>query len=218
MLGGAIRVSTPFLFVSLGECLTEHIGPHQSRPRGHAGAGRDERLRHLLPERLAVARRARRRRSPALLLGALHAGICQLPRVNDIAVGIALMLFGTGLAFFLGKPLIQPKAPHLPAIDLGWLERHPAGPRGAAGQRPVPGRHRARAVRCCWALRNTRWGLILRTGRRKRGCRARDRLLGQPRAPARDDVGGFLAGIGGSFLSLYLSREAGTRACRAARA
>ena len=33
------------------------------------------------------------------------------------------MLFGIGLAFFLGKPLIQPTAPILPAIDLGWLER-----------------------------------------------------------------------------------------------
>ena len=43
-----------------------------------------------------------------------------LPRVNDIAVGIALMLFGTGLAFYLGKPLIEPKAPRLPAIDFGW--------------------------------------------------------------------------------------------------
>ena len=26
MIGGAIRVSTPFLFVSLGECLTEKSG------------------------------------------------------------------------------------------------------------------------------------------------------------------------------------------------
>lgn len=26
MIGGAIRVSTPFLFVSLGECLTERSG------------------------------------------------------------------------------------------------------------------------------------------------------------------------------------------------
>ena len=26
MLGGAIRVSTPFLFVSLGECITERSG------------------------------------------------------------------------------------------------------------------------------------------------------------------------------------------------
>ena len=54
------------------------------------------------------------------MLGALHAGICSLPRVNDIAVGIALMLFGTGLAFYLGKPLIEPTAPRLPAIDFGW--------------------------------------------------------------------------------------------------
>jgi simple sugar transport system permease protein len=53
-------------------------------------------------------------------MGALHAGICGLPRVNDIAVGIALMLFGTGLAFYLGKPLIEPTAPHLPSIDFGW--------------------------------------------------------------------------------------------------
>src|SRR5207237_3838247 len=50
------------------------------------------------------------------LLGALHAGICSLPRVNDVAVGISLMLFGTGLAFFLGKPLIEPTAARLPEI------------------------------------------------------------------------------------------------------
>ena len=31
-----------------------------------------------------------------------------------------LMLFGTGLAFYLGKPLIEPTAPRLPAIDFGW--------------------------------------------------------------------------------------------------
>ena len=35
--------------------------------------------------------------------------LCSLPRVNDIALGIAIMLFGIGLAFYLGKPFIQPK-------------------------------------------------------------------------------------------------------------
>ena len=35
------------------------------------------------------------------------------------------MLFGTGLAFFLGKPYIQPKAPNLGAIDLGWWSSIP---------------------------------------------------------------------------------------------
>ena len=39
------------------------------------------------------------------VLGSVHAALCSLPRVNDIALGIAIMLFGTGLAFYLGKPL-----------------------------------------------------------------------------------------------------------------
>ena len=54
-----------------------------------------------------------------LALGLLHGAVCSLPRVNDIAVGIGLMLFGTGFAFFLGKPFVQPKAPTLPALHLG---------------------------------------------------------------------------------------------------
>src|SRR5689334_7733754 len=54
-----------------------------------------------------------------MLLGLLHGLVCSLPRVNDIAVGIGLMLLGTGVAFFLGKPFVQPKAPTLPALRLG---------------------------------------------------------------------------------------------------
>ncbi len=48
--------------------------------------------------------------------GLFHGWICKFPKVNDIAIGIALMLFGSGLAFFFGKPFIQPSAPDLPAI------------------------------------------------------------------------------------------------------
>ena len=33
-------------------------------------------------------------------MGMLHALLCSRPRVNDIAVGIALMLFGIGLRSF----------------------------------------------------------------------------------------------------------------------
>ena len=35
------------------------------------------------------------------------------------------MLFGTGLAFYLGKPFIQPQAPRLPAIPFGWWSSVP---------------------------------------------------------------------------------------------
>ncbi len=44
---------------------------------------------------------------------ALHGAICGLRLVNDIAIGIALMLFGRGVAFFFGKDYIQPVAPRL---------------------------------------------------------------------------------------------------------
>ena len=119
ILGGAIRVSTPFLFVSLGECITENARPHQSRARGHARLRRDVGY--------AIAYQTG---SPWIgVLAAAFAGACfgalprldlQVPKVNDIAIGIALMLFGTGLAFFFGKPFIQPVAPDLPAISFGF--------------------------------------------------------------------------------------------------
>ena len=119
VLGGAIRVSTPFLFVSLGECITERSGRINLGLEGTLvmGAMSGYGVSYLTgsPWLGVLAAGA-----TGAALGALHASICGLPRVNDIAVGIALMLFGTGLAFYLGKPLIEPTAPRLPSIDLGW--------------------------------------------------------------------------------------------------
>src|SRR5215475_3094825 len=122
VLGGAVRVSTPFLFVSLGECITErsgriNLGLEATLVMGAmAGYGvsylTGSPWLGVLAAGIAGAG-----------MGALHAAICGLPRVNDIAVGIALMLFGVGLAFYLGKPLIEPRATMLPAIELGnWSD------------------------------------------------------------------------------------------------
>ena len=44
---------------------------------------------------------------------------------NDVAMGIAIMLAGTGLAFFFGKPFIQPSAPLLPSLPLGFWSSSP---------------------------------------------------------------------------------------------
>src|SRR6185436_6104126 len=109
VLGGAIRVSTPFLFVSLGECITEKSGRINLGLEGILvmGAMAGYAVSHGTGSPWVGVVAAG---FAGLALGLLHGAICSLPRVNDIAVGIGLMLFGTGLAFFLGKPYVQPKA------------------------------------------------------------------------------------------------------------
>ena len=94
------------------------------------------------------------------LLGVMHAVICNLPRVNFVAVGIAMMVFGVGLAAYLGKPMIQPVAPKLQAFDFGWW----------AESEQVRFALRVNALFLvglvltpilAWMLISTRWGMIL---------------------------------------------------------
>jgi general nucleoside transport system permease protein len=134
-------------------------------------------------------------------LGALHGGLCSLRRVNDIAVGIALMLFGTGLAFFLGKPFIQPKAPTLPALELGWWSEV-AQICAALEVNLLFLIGVALAAALHWAFRNTRLGLVVRTvGDSADAAHAMGYSVTKVRVLA-TALGGFLAGVGGSFLSL----------------
>src|SRR5262245_1533056 len=124
MLGGAIRVSTPYLFVSLGEMLTEksgriNLGLEGTLLLGAVSAyGVSYASGHPWLGVLAAG-------GCGIVLGAIHSLLCGRPRVNDIAVGIAMMLFGMGLSFFVGKPLIQPEAPQLAALELGAFSESP---------------------------------------------------------------------------------------------
>jgi ABC-type uncharacterized transport system permease subunit len=137
-----------------------------------------------------------------LALGLLHALICNLQRVNDIAVGIGLMLFGTGLAFFLGKPFVQPKALTLPSVPFGGWSDSPQI-QAALQVSPLLLIGIVLALALAWAFRNTRLGLVVRmVGDSSDAARAMGYsvLLVRTLSTA---VGGFLAGVGGSFLSLY---------------
>ncbi|MEA2939071.1 MAG: ral nucleoside transport system permease protein [Alphaproteobacteria bacterium] len=200
VLGGAMRVSTPFLFVSLGECITErsgriNLGLEGTLVMGAMGAYGTSYLTGSPWLGVLAAGAA------GALLGALHASICGLPRVNDIAVGIALMLFGTGLAFYLGKPLIEPSAPILPSIDVGFWTDIPQL-RAVLQINVLFLIGVALAPLLVWALRTTRWGLILRTaGESADAARAMGYSVNAIRLRA-TMAGGFLSGIGGSFLSL----------------
>jgi ABC-type uncharacterized transport system permease subunit len=201
VLGGALRVSAPFLFVSLGECITEKSGRVNLGLEGTLVMG-------------AMSGYACSYLSGSAWLGVLAAGIvggafgavhgllCGRPRVNDIAVGIALMLLGIGLAFFLGKPFIQPSAPRLPAIGLGDFSDIPQV-RSALQVNALflAGILLAPVLRL--ALAHTKWGLILRTvGESAEAARAMGYDVGRVRLLA-TIAGGVLAGVGGSFLSLF---------------
>jgi len=201
VLGGSIRVSTPFLFVSLGECLTEKSG--------RVNLGLEGTLVMGAMSGYGVAYLTH---SPWLgifaaglvgsILGAVHALLCARPRVNDVAVGIAMMLFGVGLAFFIGKPLIDATTPHLPALSLGWWSDSPAL-KSALQINALFVLGLIVTAGVVVLLKRTRWGLVLRTvGESADSARAMGYDVNRVRLIA-TVAGGFLGGIGGSFLSLY---------------
>ena len=201
MIGGAIRVSTPFLFVALGETITEKSGRINLGLEGTLVLG--AMVAYMMSYRtgspwLGVLAAG----GVGVALGAMHGYVCKLPRVNDVAIGIAMMSLGVGLAFFFGKPYIQPTAPQLPAMPIGgWL--------GLSGQleaaldvNPLFPTGLVLAVLLWWALRNTRWGLILRvSGDSAAAAHAMGISVDLVRFLA-TAAGGFLAGIAGAFLSL----------------
>ncbi len=201
VLGGAIRVSTPFLFVSLGECVTEKSGRINLGLEGTLVFGA-----------MAAYGSAYLSGSPwigllaggfaGVLFGLFHGLVCSLPKVNDIALGIALMLLGTGLAFFFGKPFIQPSAPPLPAIDFGaWSDL----PQLQAALRINVLFLIGIAVTLLlwWGLRNTRLGLVVRmVGDSADAARAMGYNVNAIRVLC-TAFGSMLAGVGGAYLSLF---------------
>jgi simple sugar transport system permease protein len=201
VLGGAVRVGTPFLFVSLGECLTEKSGRINLGLEGNLimGAMTGYGVSYMTGSPWAGVLAAG---ATGLCLGFVHALLCQQPRVNDIAVGIALMLLGTGLAFFLGKPFIQPAAPRLPSLSLGAWSDSPVL-RAALEINALFIVGVALALAMAWFFRYARWGLVIRTvGESAESARAMGINVKAVRMLS-TMAGGFLAGVGGSYLSLY---------------
>ena len=200
ILGGAIRVGTPLLWVSLGETVTEKAGRINLGLEGT-----------LLMGAMTAYAVALNFDSPwlgvlaaalvGIVFGLLHGALCSLARVNDTAMGIALMLAGSGLAFWLGKPLIQPSAPDLKSIELGAWSHSPAVEQ-ALTINPLFVVGAVLAFAVYWALGHTRVGLRLRVvGDSENAARAFGLSPSGYRIAA-TAFGGACAGVGGASLSL----------------
>ncbi|MGD1857979.1 MAG: ABC transporter permease [Leptolyngbyaceae cyanobacterium] len=208
IIAGTLRGSAPFLFVSLGECLTEKSGKINLGLEGTLlmGAMSAYGVSYLsegwagpfwAPWLGVIAAGL-----SGMALGAIHGWLSQQPRVNDVATGIAMIVFGSGLAFFLGKPFIQPQAPQLFTFDWGSWSSIPQiqaalkiSPLFLLGVAIAPLLH--------WFFRYTRWGLYIRAvGDSPQAARAMGISTFKVRM-ASIVAGSFLAGIGGACLSLY---------------
>ncbi len=201
ILGGAIRVSTPFLFVSLGEVLTERSGRINLGLEGTLvfGAMSAYAIAYLTGSPwLGVLAAA----AGGAFFGLIHGLICSLPRVNDIAVGIAMMILGMGLAFYFGKPYVQPVAPDLPSISFGWWSDIPQV-KAALRVNVLFLIGAVLAFAMWWMFRATKVGLIIRVvGDSTDAARAmglRPTLIRTLATAA----GGAFAGVGGAYLSLF---------------
>jgi simple sugar transport system permease protein len=207
ILAGTLRGSAPFLFVSLGECLTEKSGKINLGLEGTllTGAMSAYAVSYLTKDIVGTDL------SPwlgvlvagfaGMVLGFIHAWLSQQPKVNDIAVGIAMIIFGSGIAFFLGKPFIQPHAPALPTIGLGdWSQI--SAVKSALAISPLFLLGVAIAPLMHWFFRSTRWGLFIRAvGDSPDAALAMGVSIPKVRMLC-IIAGSFLAGIGGAYLSL----------------
>ena len=201
LAGGAMRGSIPYMFVSLGECLTEKSGKINLGMEGILLLGAmtafgvsDVTGSPWLGVLVAAV--------AGLLLGAIHAWLTQQTAVNDVAAGIAMILFGSGLAFFFGKRFVAPMAPQLPLLDLGRWSRTPAV-HSALRISPLFFAGIALSFALHWLFTRTRWGLKIRAaGDDPQAARALGINVNAVRFIA-IMAGGALAAVGGAHLTLY---------------
>ncbi|MFZ5521411.1 MAG: ABC transporter permease [Pseudomonadota bacterium] len=138
----------------------------------------------------------------ALLAGAFGVLVIWL-NTNQYATGLALSLFGAGLAAFVGQPYTQEKLPDRPRFEIPGLADLPFFGTAFFKQHPMVYITVLLAIALAWFLYRSRAGLVLRAvGESPDSAHA----LGYPVRRIRLAAvmaGGALCGLAGAFLSLF---------------
>ncbi len=204
LLAALIVAATPLLFAAVGELVVEKSGVLNLGVEGMMIVGA-----------IAGFAATRETGSPALgVLAALAAGaglaalfafLTQFLMSNQVATGLALTLFGLGLASMLGQPYSgQPSLP-FPRLDVPGLSDLPVAGRLLFSHDWLVYASVLLVAAVWWGLTRTRAGLVLRAvGENHDAAHAIGYRVVAIRCGA-ILFGGACAGVGGAYLSLVAS-------------
>ena len=201
LLAAAVQSGTPILYATLGEIFTEKSGILNLGVEGIMTLGA-----------LAAFVTAKLSGNPILgflmggfagaFLASMHGLVCLGFQGNQVVSGLALTIFGVGLADYLGTPFIGQLAPGFIPIQIPILSKIPL--LGSVFFIHDPLIYVSYLIPLImWAFfRYTRWGLGMRAvGEYPQAASAGGlRIIAYRWAGVL--VGGYLVGLGGAYLSL----------------
>ncbi len=202
IIAATLVAGTPLIIVAIGELITERSGVLNLGAEGmmsvgavaafaaaHAGTG---------PWVAALVGMA-----AGCVLALLFGYITLTMQANQVASGLALAIFGVGLAAFFGKPYESAPLPAVPPLRIPGLADIPLIGPAFFNQQALVYVSWALVAWCAWFLDRSRRGLVLRAvGESPSAAHA----VGYPVIAIRYAAvafGGAMAGLGGAFLSVF---------------
>jgi simple sugar transport system permease protein len=201
LLAATVQSGTPILYATLGEIVTEKGGILNLGVEGMMMVGA-----------LAAFVAAKLTGSPTLafvigglcgsMLAVLHGAVCLGFQGNQVVSGLALTIFGTGLANYLGTPFIGQSVTGFSVVPLPGLVDIPVLGPVLFNQDPLVYVSYVLPILLWFFFHRTRWGLHVRSvGENPASAAAAGLQIHLIRWLA-VLAGGFFVGLGGAYLSL----------------